>query len=172
MRYKCSCCGKEHDEWPTLAWYSPNAYDELTNEEKKEIGQLSNDFCVITHPDQTDRFIRCTLTQKVIDHCQNLEYGIWVSLSEESFQDYADNFHNENHLTQYFGWFCTNIPDYKKTLNIPTTVKTRTGNLRPEVIPNQEFNHPFVKDYFNGITKEEAERRIKNALNDTAPILK
>ena len=170
MKYKCSCCGQEHEEWPSLTFTSPTAYNQLTDEEKKELGKLSNDFCVITYPDQTDRFIRCTLTQKVIDHCENLDYGIWVSLSEESFQDYSDNFRNDNHLTQYFGWFCSSIPDYDNTLSIPTTVRTRTGNHRPEVRPHQDFDHPFVKDYFNGITKAEAERRIKNMLIQTGQL--
>lgn len=90
MKYTCSCCGQEHDEWPALTFSSPTSYNELTDKEKKELGQLSNDFCVITYPDQTDRFIRCTLTQKVTDHCENLDYGIWVSLSEQSYQDYFD----------------------------------------------------------------------------------
>lgn len=164
MKYKCSCCGQEHDKWPALTFSSPTAYNELTDEEKKEIAELSSDFCVITYPGQTDRFIRCTLTQKVTDHCENLEYGIWVSLSEKSFQDYRDNYNNDNHLTEYFGWLCSRIPEYNNMLGIPTTIKTRTGNNRPEVIPHEDFDHPFVSDYYNGITKEEAERRIKNML--------
>jgi hypothetical protein len=167
MKYKCSSCGQEHEEWPALTFSSPAPYNELTNEDKEEFGQLSSDFCVITYPEQTDRFIRCTLTQKVTDHCEDLEYGIWVSLSEKNFQDYKDNYNNENHLTQYFGWFCSSIPEYNNTLDIPTTVNTRTGNNRPEVIPHEDFDHPFVRDYYDGITKEEAEKRIKNMLLDS-----
>jgi hypothetical protein len=165
--YTCGFCGQEHEEWPALTFSSPTAYDELTDEEKKEIGQLSSDFCVITHPDQTDRFIRCTLTQKVTDHCENLDYGVWVSLSEKSYQDYYDNYDNDNHLTEYFGWLCISIPEYDNTLSIPTNVKTRSGNSRPEVIPHQDFDHPFVTDYYNGITKNEAESRIKSMLIKT-----
>lgn len=131
---------------------------------EKELGQLNSDFCVIVYPDQTDRFIRCTLTQKVTDYCENIEYGIWVSLSEKSYNDYSDNFDKDNHLTEYFGWLCSSIPDYDDTLGIPTTVKTRPGNNRPEVIPHQDFDHPFVRDYYNGITKKEAEKRIKDML--------
>ena len=170
MKYKCNCCGQEHDEWPALTFSSPTAYNQLTEEEKNELGKLSNDFCVITYPDQTDRFIRCTLTQKVTDHCDNLDYGIWVSLSEKSYQDYYDNYNNDNHVTEYFGWLCSSISEYDKTLSIPTTVKTRTGNNLPEVIPHQNLDHPFVKDYYNGITKEEAERRIKSMLIKTGQL--
>jgi len=124
------------------------------------MAELSSDFCIIRHPDQIDRYIRCTLTQKVIDHCEDLEYGLWVSLSEKSFQDYSDNFKNENHETRYFGWLSSELPDYDFNENIPTTVFTRTGNQRPEIVPHKDFEHPFVSDYYNGISKEEAERRI------------
>jgi hypothetical protein len=165
IKYTCSSCGKIHEEWPALVYISPTNYDALSQDEKRSIGQLDTDFCIIKHPDQTDRFIRCTLTQKVIDHCENLEYGLWVSLSEKSFQDYSDNFNNESHETQYFGWLSNDLPDYDFSAeSISTTVYTRTENNRPEIVPHQDFAHPFVQDYYNGITKAEAERRINEML--------
>lgn len=163
-KYTCSCCGKEHTEWPALAYSSPANYNNLPEEEQQSIGTLTGDFCTIKHPDQTDKFIRCTLTQKVIDHCEDLEYGLWVSLSDKSYQDYSDNYNNENHEATYFGWLCNDLPDYNFEDSIPTTVFTRTGNQRPEIVPFEDFDHPFVKDYYNGITKAEAERRIQNMI--------
>jgi hypothetical protein len=163
-KYVCSTCGQEHEEWPALAYSSPIHFNDLTEEEKQTIGELKNDFCIIRYPDQTDRFIRCTLTQKVIDHCENLQYGLWVSLSEKSFEDYSDNFNNENHITKYFGWLSNQLPDYDDMTKIPTTVFTRTGNDRPDIVPHNDFDHQFVRDYYNGITKHEAERRIKEML--------
>jgi hypothetical protein len=74
IKYTCSCCGKEHEEWPALSYISPTNYNDLSEADKSAIGALGSDFCTITYPTQTDSFIRCTLTLKVIDHCQNLEY--------------------------------------------------------------------------------------------------
>ena len=165
IKFTCSCCGKEHEEWPALTYISPTNYDNLSEDDKKAIGELDEDFCVINHSDQIDRFIRCTLTQKVVDDCQDLEYGLWVSLSEKSFQDYSDNYKNENHETKYFGWLSNDLPDYDCSESIPTTVFTKTGNSRSEIVPHEDFDHPFVKDYYNGITKIEAERRIKEMLS-------
>ena len=118
-KYKCHSCGQEHDQWPALIYNSPIQYNQLNNEEKENNGRLGNDFCIIHSEDQTDRFIRCTLTQKIIDHCADLKCGIWVSLSEKSYQDYYDNFENDNHLTEYFGWFCSSLNGYEDTLHIP-----------------------------------------------------
>jgi len=165
IKFTCDCCGKVHEEWPALTYDSPSNYLELTNEERNTMAELTTDFCTIRHPDQTDRFIRVTLSQKVIDHCETLEYGLWVSLSEKSFKDYSENFHNENHETGYFGWLCNHIPEYENfTAGIPTNVYTKPGNQRPEIIPHDDFDHPFVHDYFNGITKSEAEQRIHSML--------
>lgn len=164
-KYKCSSCGQEHDSWPALAFKSPDSYYFLSDEGKEKLAELSDDFCVITYPDRIDRFIRCTLTQKVIDHCEDLEYGLWVSLSEKSFQDYSDNYKNENHEVAYFGWLCNDVPDYTFDKSIPTSVYTRTGNDRPEIVPHKDCQHSFVFDYYNGITKAEAEKRINDMMN-------
>ena len=83
--FKCSKCGKVHSEWPALTFKSPANYDFLSDKEKTELGKLDSDFCEIHYEDQIDRFIRVTLTQKVNDTCENLDYGLWVSLSEKSY---------------------------------------------------------------------------------------
>lgn len=70
ITYTCSCCGKEHADWPALTYDAPIYYALLSEEDKEKIAVLKSDFCIINHPGQTDRFIRCTLSQKVIDVCQ------------------------------------------------------------------------------------------------------
>jgi hypothetical protein len=168
IKYTCANCGQEHEEWPALSYLAPLFYDQLSEEEKKNAAELSDDFCVVRDGDQIHRYIRATLTQKVIDHCEDLEYGLWVSLSEKSFEDYKANFHNENHEAGYFGWLANNLPGYQFE-SIPTNVIIRTGGLRPNIIPHNDVDNPFVRDYFNGITKEEAERRIDAALKNVIP---
>lgn len=167
IKYTCTCCGKIHEEWPSLAFTSPDNYDFLSIEDKENIAEISSDFCIISHPNQIDRFIRCTLNQHVIDHCEDLQYGLWVSLSEKSYNDYSDNFKNENHETTYFGWLCNHIPQYEFGESIPATIYTKKGNSRPEIVPHESFDHPFVRDYYNGIFKSEAEKRINQMLNVT-----
>lgn len=164
--FKCSECGQVHSEWPALTFKSPANYDYLSEKEKAEIGKLDTDFCEIHYEDQIDRFIRVTLTQKVIDACENLEYGLWVSLSEKNYSDYKDNFNNPNHETGYFGWLCSNISEYGNTLSIPCDVMTKNGNDRPEIFPHKGFDHPFVRDYYNGILKNEAENRITEMIKN------
>ncbi len=164
--FKCPECGQSHSDWPALTFKSPANYDFLSDQEKSELGKLDSDFCEIHYDDQIDRFIRVTLTQKVNDTCENLDYGLWVSLSEKSYSDYKANFDNDNHETCYFGWLCSNIPEYGDTMSIPCDVMTKTGNNRPKIFPHKDFEHPFIKDYYDGITKAEAEKRINKMIKN------
>ncbi|GAB5398861.1 MAG: DUF2199 domain-containing protein [Aureisphaera sp.] len=164
--FTCTTCGQVHTEWPALAFKAPFSYACLSDQAQKERAKLDTDFCEIRHDEQTDRFIRVILTQKVNDHCSNLEYGMWVSLSKKSFFDYLENFDNQNHETTYFGWLSNMIPEYDDTLHIPCNVMTKKGNTRPEIFPYDDHDNPFVKDYYNGISKEEAQKRIDAMLNN------
>ncbi|MCH2197353.1 MAG: DUF2199 domain-containing protein [Flavobacteriales bacterium] len=164
--FHCTECGIAHSDWPSLAFKSPANYDCLTEQDKSELGTLNSDFCEIRHDGQVDRFIRVTLTQKVNDNCQNLDYGLWVSLIENSYLDYKSNFDNEDHETGYFGWLCNNIPEYGDTMSIPCDVMTKKGNSRPEIFPHQNFDHPFVRDYYDGISQKEAKKRIDETMKN------
>lgn len=161
-QFTCSQCGKVHDDWPALTFDAPAAYFALPENLKKGIGELTSDFCIIRHPEQTDRFIRASLSIKLNDHCESLEYGLWVSLSEKSFQDYADNYGNPEQQAGYFGWIANLIPEYENQKEyIPADVYTRKEGLRPVIVPHHNFDHQLVRDYYEGIAKTEAENRIQ-----------
>lgn len=166
MKFTCKCCGKEHDEWPAIAYSSPSPYLDLT-EEELEYSELTSDFCIIEYPEQTDRFIRVVFVQEVIDSCQDLDYGVWVTLSEKSFDEYVENYNNKEFEATYFGWFSNYLPDYEFTVNIPATVEVNNTIGRPLIYPHRDYEHQLVHDFYNGITKEEAEKRINTALKNS-----
>jgi hypothetical protein len=162
---KCGICGEIHHPYPALTFAYPNSYYWLTEEQKNTYKiQIDNDFCTIEYPDRTDWFIRVVLKQKIAKSSLYLEYGLWVSVSEEDFEDYTANFDNANHETVYFGWLSNALPDYQFERGIAMDVKTKHGNERPQVYPQLDFNHPFVVDFYHGITKGEAEKRIHTML--------
>jgi hypothetical protein len=99
-----------------------------------------------------------------------LDYGLWVSLSEKSYLDYEENFKKESEEKVYFGWLCNDINGFEFSESIPMDVVTRNGGLRPELFPHDSFDHPFVIDYYNGISKLEAERRISEMIENVGDI--
>jgi|TARA_B110000037_G_C16919464_1_gene423727 hypothetical protein len=41
---------------------------------------------------------------------------------------------------------------------------TKIGNDRPEIFPHQDFEHTFVKDYYDGISEAEAKKRVQEMI--------
>ncbi|WP_223558936.1 DUF2199 domain-containing protein [Chryseobacterium lathyri] len=164
MKYICECCGEEREDWPAIAYNAPVFYSDL-NEEDAGNSELTSDLCIIENQEYTYLFIRTVMVQEVSDSCQDLEYGIWVSLSEKSFNEYVENYNNKAFEAEYFGWLSTYLPDYDFEESIPTTVVVNNNIGRPFVFPHQSYEHPFVHDFYNGITKIEAEKRINRILN-------
>lgn len=162
-KYICQCCGEEKEDWPAIAYSYHNFYSCLSEEELKNT-ELSSDLCVIKEEQDTHRFIRTVLVQKVVDDCRDLDYGIWVSLSEKNFNEYVENYDNKEFEAEYFGWLSTYLPGYDFRESVPTTVIVNNSIGRPFVYPHQSYDHPFVDDFYNGITKEEAEKRINRIL--------
>src|SRR5690349_9399198 len=118
MSYQCSVCGEIHEDLPALGFNSPYYYDILSETDKESIASLTSDFCTINHVEQTDRFIRTVLHQKIREFDDTLDYGVWVSLSEKSFEDYREHFSDDLHQATYFGYLCSNIPGYETTLSL------------------------------------------------------
>ncbi|MEJ5106304.1 DUF2199 domain-containing protein [Chryseobacterium sp. MYb328] len=164
MKYICECCGEEKEDWPALAYNTPYFYSCLSDEEMKN-AKLTSDLCIVESPEETNRFIRAVLIQEVTDDCRDLDYGVWVSLSEKSYTEYVENYDNKEFKAEYFGWLNTYLPDYDFSESIPTTVVVDNTIGRPFVFPHQSYEHPFVDDFYNGITKDEAEKRINRVLN-------
>ncbi|WP_223605815.1 DUF2199 domain-containing protein [Chryseobacterium sp. OSA05B] len=163
MKYICECCGEEKEEWPAIAYNAPVFYYDLS-ERELENAELTSDLCIIEDLEYTHRFIRAVMVQEVKEDCQDLEYGIWVSLSEKSFDEYVENYDNKEFEAKYFGWLSNYLPDYNFEESIPTTVVVNNNVGRPFVFPHQSHDHPFVHDFYNGISFEEAEKRINRIL--------
>lgn len=168
MSYTCTQCGQTHDELPAIGFDAPHYYYILNDEDRKKYTQkLTSDLCILAYANQTDYFIRTVLKQKIQGHDQELQYGVWVSVSEKSFNDYSNNFGSEVHNGKYMGYLSTWIPGYATTTTGIVMRIQAAGNMhRPEITPEQGQEHPFVQDYCNGITMEEAELRVKRVMGE------
>lgn len=165
MKYTCTTCGKEHEYWPALAYPAPLSYAQLS-EAEKENAEVTSDFCAIIRPEQTDYFIRVVLIQTVVDACQDLDYGVWVSLSETSFKAYYENFDNKSFKATYFGWLNNHLApyDFDTCMQMGTNVEVDNEKGRPFIYLHQKEGNKLVHDFYKGITEKEALERIKAAL--------
>lgn len=152
--FTCACCGKEIDGLPDLAFKTPDYYFAMSEQERAERAEMSDDFCVI---DDTDRFIRVVCQVPIIGTEERLGWGVWVSLSEENFERYRETLrdNNQSELGGMFGWFSNRLPGYPDTLNLKTTVMPQDGNQRPLLWINSDHaDHPLRIEQQDGIDPE------------------
>jgi hypothetical protein len=167
--FKCSCCEEIHEGSPSVGYRMPDQYACLSEEKKASIGKLSSDVCTITHEEGMDYFIRAVLEIPIHGIEEPFLWGIWVSLSEKSFNRYVETYDDPVEGEGFFGWVCNAIPVYPFDESRPSDVVVQLGGQRPKVTLHRgdpELD-PLVTDQVNGISvaraQEIAERLFHNA---------
>lgn len=155
--FTCSCCGQRHEGSPSFGYNAPIYYDQLSGAEKQSIAELSGDLCKIEHPEGTDYFARVVLELPIHGVSDPFLWGVWVSLSRESFERYTATwgFHDES--DSYFGWFSNRLPYYPDTVSLKANVRPRNDGGRP-VIELQPSEHPLAIHFHEGLTVQEAQQ--------------
>ncbi len=157
--FLCSCCGERHDGTGDWAFDEPFHWAGLSDEERQQ-AQLTEDWCVIGE----DRFVRVVLPIRVGEEEAGFCYGVWVSLSQQHFADYLDQFEaaEPRQEAPWFGWLCNRIPGYPDTLLLKTNVVMQPFPARPR-IELEPTSHPLALEQQHGITPERR-RAIVEAL--------
>jgi hypothetical protein len=150
LRWRCSVCGEEHEGLP-LDWsYDKPKYWEGPRSEEDFI---TSDLCSWTD-DEGNRtfFIRGLLHVPVPELDDTLRYGVWSSLSRESFDRVNEvwNVPARVHEPPYFGWLSNSIEGYPETLNLEVSVSTDSLKLRPSIVL-QDGDHPLIREQREGV---------------------
>jgi hypothetical protein len=155
VRWICSRCGQEHVGIPLdwaydrpLYWEGPQSDDDW----------LSEDLCVWTDDaGKLNFFIRGVLYVPIVDSGQTLGYGVWSSLSRESFTRIYELWDSPKRVEEppYFGWFSNSLPGYPETRSLPLDVVTNEFDKRPS-LELHDSDHPLVTEQRDGITLERA----------------
>lgn len=166
--FDCPCCrktfrgtdGTSEHPWPALGFRRPDPYLELTLPELHH-ADATDDLCWIARPDRTDFFVRAVMTIPIRDDpARQLDYGPWVSIGESDFLAALEHVEDPGHRAVCAGRLATALPDYDEVTAVPVLVRAR-GLARPEIVPDPDFDHPLVRDVQEGITRAEAELRIR-----------
>ena len=110
--FHCSSCGNVHEGSPSFAFKAPDHYANLDEEQLAAMGELSSDFCKIRRGDHIDYFIRAVLEIPIEGVSEPFLWGVWVSLSKNSFERYVDTYDSPVEGDGFFGWLCNAIPHY------------------------------------------------------------
>lgn len=168
LSYTCSRCGQTHSGSPSFGFDEPWHHAALEPQQRAAQSRINADFCIISGPDgRTDRFVRTVLELPIHGVDQPLTWGVWVSLSENSFEHYSQTFDAPAPGTSYFGWFSNRLPGYPETLAVPADVAVRAAGLRPLLTLHRQHQHPLVNDQHRGLSAERA-REIDEILRHGA----
>lgn len=91
-------------------------------------------------------------------------WGVWVSLSQESFDHYVETWNEPDTERAYFGWFCSKLLYYESTHLLATDVRPQADGQRPSLVLH-ETDHELYEDFVNGITIENAQRIAEIAMH-------
>ena len=121
---------------------------------------LDSDFCVINNEAY---FARTVLRIPIINSKESFEWGVWVSLSEQSFKRYQKVYGTKAELDEkpYFGWLSNQLQGYPDCLEIKTQVHLQGGSMRPLLELDHANPHPLCQEQHDGISLEKAHQRIK-----------
>jgi len=153
LGYQCARCGEWHDELPLS--YGSRAPDLWGPEaERDDQSELGEEQCVLA---DEHFFVRGRIVIPVVDYPEDFEWGVWVSLSRESFERMSELWESPERELEpaYFGWLSTGIPVYQPTtLNLKTNVHSQIIGVRP-VIEVEPTDHPLSAQQRNGISLDQ-----------------
>jgi hypothetical protein len=158
-RWTCACCNQQHDSLPLdYGFEAPDYWVELSEEEKKRLGRLTPDICTIRHEDGRHIFIRGCVEIPIIGCEEQLVWGVWVSVSEQSFARILElwNIAVGDDEPPRFGWLCNRIRGYPDTLHLSANIRLRNDGVRP-AIELHRSEHPLFLEQQNGIPLSRVE---------------
>jgi hypothetical protein len=173
LRWKCGSC----DEWHTgpcldFGYDSPQywrAEHENANKKSKLLPAwsktkpetfLTADYCAI---EDRDFFVRGIIHLPIIGVAETFRWGVWGSLSKESFnklQELEDN-SERTELPTMFSWLSSQIPEYPDTLSLKMYAHIQEAGMRPH-FSLELTDHPLSQEYHHGITPERVKEIMMN----------
>lgn len=151
--FECASCGKTHFGLMDLVISNPVGWpSELARDKFHNDGDfhLNDDFCVMNG---TDFYVRGNLRLPIKNgDGRSFGYGVWSSLSKESFKIYLDTIEDDqrDHLSPWFGWFSSKLNGYPETLHLKLHVKPQNDKIRP-LFELEPTDHPLAVEQREGI---------------------
>jgi hypothetical protein len=121
----------------------------------------NEDFCEIRFSaDEIDRFIRCILPLPVPRLQSEFRFGVWVSVSDRSWDVYRRGFDSGDYAQDgCFGYLADKIPEYPSSSMLHANVWFANGGQRPTV-ELQDADHSLVRAQRTGIDVAQIERWV------------
>ena len=165
--FKCANCDETHIGMPTFGADKPLSYFAIPEDERLTRCDAGTDDCVI---DNESFFIRGCIEIPVHGYSQPFIWGVWVSLSKESFESWSSVFGKpkRSHIGPFFGWLNARLKPYPDTANLKTRVHLRNDGIRP-LIELEPTDHPLAVEQRAGISVNRVAEIYSMMMRDMTP---
>ena len=153
---ECTGCGKTHNGLFDLAYPAPAPWPGREQAEENSAlpdafrsGRdiLTEDFCVMG----VHRFVRCILLLPLQGSYLDFGFGVWGTLSPDTFDAYVDAFDQRASasLGSAFSWLSNPLPG-AKPLPVKALIHFQSANSRPR-LQITDVEHPFFVAQTDGL---------------------
>lgn len=166
MKFTCRSCGQLHDiQDISFGAVAPLQWDLITEEERSQ-SELTGELCIIQAAGETSFYVRACLDVPIRGTDHSFTWGVWVSLSQRSFGELTEHWEDPARTTlgPYFGWLCTQVPEYPETVFLKTMVHPRAVGERP-LVELEATDHPLSVDQASGIELTRMQEIVQNVLH-------
>lgn len=140
---------------PSFAFNAPDPWLSQSDEVKEQ-GRIGDDLCFYVDEDGTHYFARTIIQIPIQDVSEPFMWGVWVSLSQESYEHYFETWDALDVERGYFGWLCNALPYYASTYSMAVNVHPQADGARP-CLRLHKTDHELYYDQVNGISIEKAQ---------------
>lgn len=152
FRFKCAGCGEWHEGAPSFAADAPLHFYGVPESERNKRCVLTTDTCVI---DGEFFYARGCIEIPVDGDEEPFVWGVWVSLSEDSFEKFLNSLGRKkrSHIGPFFGWLSAEFLVYPPSENLKTMLHLRDDGTRP-FIEIEPTDHPLAIEQRTGISAD------------------
>jgi hypothetical protein len=166
IEYRCRDCDEIHRGLPAWHFDAPLQMLGVPPAERTTRVALSQDDCVI---DGEQFYLKGLLEIPVHGVAEPFVWGVWLSVSEESYVRYTELFDDVQRSAgeSFFGWLCNRLPGYSDTQLLKTHLHVREYPMRPWV-ELEPTDHPLAVDQREGLPKVRALAMAQRLLHPSA----
>lgn len=153
FEFECTRCSEIHKGIPTFGAECPITVLQVPEEQRESRVDLGTDDCVI---DGKKFYVKGSIEIPVVGFSDPFIWGSWVSLSEESYQEFIECFDQDSrsHVGPFVGWHCCDFAVYEKECtSLEAQIYLRDNGIRPS-IKIKPTDHPLAVEQKNGITRD------------------
>lgn len=172
--YDCAGCGRRHEgtdgteasPWPLIEYVRPEAFLRMSSWEQLTRTRSTDELCLIDNGRSVDFYLAGYLSLPVLgEEGPLLVHQVWAQVSEDDYLDLVEHWEHSHFRGEFHGTLASRLPGHEDSLSVPVRV-TAPGRLPPVIRPEEGSGHPLVQEAREGVSRQEAELRLRSTLLD------